>query len=171
MDKSIIDLLKQDAEEIAAIKDVYIPITGWENTNLSIRYRLPESGAELDRIARKVIQEVKKENRFERGLKTAMDTLITLSEGLYVQPVGVDKPVELDPNETGAAVNIIDGEEILAPIFGWKPGEADNARKALKKLFGNNDLAIINHAEKLNRWLVDTRADIKTELWQLGEAE
>jgi len=169
-DKSILDLLKVDYEEILAIKDVYIPITGWERTGLAIKYRLPESGAELDRIARKVFQEVPKKDQFKRGLFIAMDTMIRLQEdnGLFVKPPGVDDYVQLDPSEQGRALELADAEE-LSVIFGWKDNEVTTARQALKKLFGNNDIAIVTHAEKLQHWLVDTKADITTELWGLGE--
>lgn len=167
-DKSLLDLLKADYQEIVDIKDVYIPIIGWEKSGLAINYRLPESGAELDFIARKVFQEVPKSDPFRRGITVAMDTMITLSQGLFVKPAGVDDYVQLDPNERGAALELSDAEE-LSVIFGWKADSVTTTRQVLKKLFGNNDMAIINHAEKLQRWLANTKADITTELWGLGE--
>lgn len=167
--RSILDLLKEDYQELKDIKDVTIPIIGWEKTGLAIKYRLPESGAELDTLARKVFQEVNKKDRYGRNFKIAMDTMIHLNEGLYVKPRGIEDYIELDPSETGSPMVLADGEE-LSVIFGWD-GEVRTARDVVRKLFNNNDLAIINHAEKLNRWLVDTKVDLNVELWELGEAQ
>lgn len=167
-DKSILELLQAEYQEMVDIKDVYIPIIGWDKTGLAINYRLPESGAELDRIARKVFQTIPKSDQFGRGITVAMDTMIALSQGLFVKPAGVENYVQLDPNETGAALELADAEE-LSVIFGWKENEVTTARQVVKRLFANNDMAIIGHAEKLQRWLANTKADITTELWSLGE--
>lgn len=167
-DKSILELLKADYQEIAAIKDVHIPIIGWERTGLALRYRLPESGAELDRIARKVFQEVPKNDQYRRGYTIAMDTMIAMHEGLYVKPSGIPDYVELDPEERGMPLTLADAEE-LSVIFGWDANSITTARQVLRKLFSNNDMALINHAEKFQRWMVDTKTDINTELWSLGE--
>lgn len=165
-DRSIIDLLKQDYTEIANIKDVYIPIKGWERSGLALKYRLPHDGRELDALARKVQLEVTdKKDTYGRNFKIAMDTMIRLNEGLFVRhPSEPDVYVELDPEETGSALDLGNGDK-LSPIFGWN-GEVNSARDVVRMLFNNNDLAIIAHAEKLNRWLMDTKADLSTEIWQ-----
>jgi hypothetical protein len=166
-DKSIVDLLKQDYEDVATDHIVYLPITGWERTGLAIKYRHPHSGVELDAVARKVFQEIPRNEQYNRGFAVALDTIIKLNEGLYVKPPGAKNYVELDPEEAGRALDLGDGEK-LSPIFGWN-GEVKSARDVVRKLFGNNHLSIIAHSEKLQRWLVDTKADLNTEIWQMGE--
>jgi hypothetical protein len=164
--KNILDLLKADYSEIVSQKDVYIPIVGWEKSGLAIRYRLPESGKELDAIQRRVNQQYDKKERYDRGFFTAVDTMIRLCEGLYVKhPEDPSVWVELDPKETGRPLDLGDGEE-LSPILGWN-GAPASARDVVKRLFGNNEMAILAHSEKLQRWMMDTNADLSTELWQV----
>jgi hypothetical protein len=162
---SIVDLLKQDLQELTEHEDAYIPVAGYENAGLQIRYRLAESGKELDNIARRVAREYK--DTYSRNLYTAVDTMVQLCMGLYVQPKDLtDQVVELDPNETGMPV-LLDGH--LADIFGWPGGETITSREVVRRLFGKNDLAVMAHAERLNRWLMNTKADLNAEIWQLGE--
>lgn len=166
---SYVDLLRQEYQELIDSEDVMIPIAGFEKVGLRVRYRMPESGKELDGIARKVMREHK--DNFSRNLYTAMDTMITLCEGLYVLPVAEldlegqpQEPQPLDPSNSGEPARY---DEKLAEIMGF--GEVNSAREVVRKLFGKNDMAIINHAEKLSRWLANTKADLDVEFWQLGE--
>lgn len=166
-DKSILDVLKADYDDIAGDKSVYIPIVGWEKSGLAIKYRHPHSGKELDAVARTVYREISKDQRYSRGITLAIDTMIRLNEGLYVKPAGVDDYVELDPEERGRPYDLGDGEK-LSSIFGWN-GEVSTSRDVVRKLFGGNELAIGAHSEKLQRWLMNTKADLDTEIWQMGE--
>lgn len=166
-EKSILDLLKADYDEVASVKDVYIPVVGWERSGLAIRYRLPESGVELDAIARKVQQQFTRNERYKRGFYTAVDTMIKLCDGLYVKhPEDPTIWVELDPQERGMPLDLGDGEE-LSSIFGWN-GQVGGARDVVNKLFGGNEMAILSHCEKLQRWMIDTKADLNVELWQVN---
>jgi hypothetical protein len=102
-DASLVDLLKQDLQEITENKEVFIPIVGYEKTGLAVRYRLPENGKELDNIGRKVMREYK--DQFSRNLYIGMDTMIHLCIGLYVKPPGIsDEYVEFDPELEGSPV-------------------------------------------------------------------
>ena len=164
---SITDLLRQEAQNLAESKTVDIPIKGFEQTGLRARYHLPESGKELDNIARKVFREFK--DTYSRNLYITTDTMAYLCDGLYVMPVdmAVDEPVELDPELTGAPITF---DVTLAQVLGGV-SEPVTARKVIRKLFGNNEMAILAHGEKLNRWLQDTSVDLSTELWQMqGES-
>jgi hypothetical protein len=160
---SIADLLKQDYNEIAEIEEVYIKVKGYDKSGLQVKYRLPESGKELDDISRKVNREYK--DTYSRNLFTAIDTMIYLCEGLYVQPEGVEAPVMLDPQETGMPCRF---DERLAVLIGMN-GVESRARAVVRKLFNNNDLMVVGHAERLSRWLTDTKANLEIEFWQLGE--
>lgn len=166
---SYVDLLRQEYQELIDSEDVMIPIVGFEKVGLRVKYRMPESGKELDNIARKVAREFK--DQFSRNLYTAMDTMIVLCEGLYVLPVAEldlegqpTEPQPLDPDNAGDPARF---DQKLAEIMGF--GNTNSAREVVRKLFGNNDMAIVSHAERLSRWLSNTKADLNVEFWQLGE--
>lgn len=162
---SIVDLLKQDLAAVAQEEDVYIPVEGYEKTGLAIHYRYPESGKELDNIAQKIMRETK--DQYYRGLNSALDTMILLCEGVYVRPEGVEEYVQLDPSETGAALKLNDPG--FAALLGLEDGTP--VRQVIKKLFGDNDLKVLAHADKLSRWIRNTKANLDTEFWgNLGEA-
>ncbi len=165
-DSSIYDLLKQEAQELADAKEVFIRLNGYEKTGLQVCYRLPESGKELDSIARRVGKESKE--MFHRNLYTSIDTMAWLCNGLYVQPEGVEKPVMLDPQDVGSPVHF---DSRLAELLGMDNPEGMSARSVIRRLFASNDLAILDHAMLLNRWLQNTKADLSLEMWQMGEAQ
>lgn len=163
---SIVDLLQQDLQDIQERKDVFIPILGYEKTGLQARYRMPESGKELDNIARKVSRQYP--DQYSRSIYTAIDTMINLCMGLYVKPPDLEEvtdPVELDPKSTGQAACF---DQYLASILSFNGAGDMRARQIVKRLFGGNDAAIMNHAERLNRWLMNTKADLNAEMWQLS---
>lgn len=161
-DPSIVDLLKADLDDLASNKEAYIPILGYEKTGLAVKYHLPETGKQLDAIARKVNTETK--DQYYRNLNTSIDTMIFLCDGLYVKPAGVEDYVMLDPQELGEPVRF---DARMAEIVGIS---ADSpARAVLRKIFDGNEMAILNHTERLGRWLNNTKADLTTELWQMGE--
>jgi hypothetical protein len=160
---SIADLLQADMAELAATKEVFIPIKGYERSGIQACYHLPAKGKELNDIGRKVEREFK--DNYSRNLAIAIDTMIHLCSGIYCQPEGVPEPVMLDPDNTGAPVGF---DQDLAKLMGIE-GETQSARQVVRRLFNNNDLAIISHAEKLQRWLQNTKADVSLEIWQQGE--
>jgi hypothetical protein len=163
---SIADLIREEAQELADSKETFIPIVGYEKTGLRAKYVLPESGKELDAIARKVNKE--QTGQYDRNLYTAIDTMIHLCVGLYVQPEDVEEPVMLDPEETGEPARF---DAYLSSILQMPEGQS-TARQAVKRLFGGNEQAILVHTEKLSRWLNNTKADLSLEIWQVmtGEA-
>ena len=160
---SIVDLLQADMQELAETKEAYIPVKGYERVGLQVCYHLPDRGKELDQIARKVQREVK--DNYNRNITIAIDTMIHLCSGLYVQPAGVTERVMLDLDHTGEPVMF---DEKLAEMLGIE-SQVSTAREVVRKLFGNNEMMIISHAEKLNRWLQNTKADLSLEIWQQGE--
>lgn len=162
VDSSIIDLLKADLQDLIENAEAFIPVIGYEKAGLAIKYRLPETGHQLDAIARKVAKD--NQDPYYRNLWTSVDTMIFLCDGLYVKPDGVEDYVMLDPQETGQAVRF---DARMAAIVDIP--EDSPARVVLKKVFGNNEMAILSHSERLGRWLNNTKADLVTELWQMGE--
>jgi hypothetical protein len=160
---SVLDLLKQDHDEIAASSEVFIRVVGYDKSGLQVKYRLPESG-ELATIGKKIERQHK--DMFARNLYIAMDTMIALCEGIYVQPEGVEEPVGLDFEESGEPCGF---DERLAVHLGMDGETSITARDVVRRVFDNRDFAIISHAEKLNRWLVDAKADVDKEFWEVGE--
>lgn len=159
---SVVDLLKQDLKEISTQKNVYIRVPGFERSGLQVKYRLPENGQEIGDIGKKIERQHKEV--FARNLYTAMDTMIVLCDGLFVQPDGIDEPVMLDYEETGTPCRF---DDRLAAYLGMNGDPHDlTARSIVRKLFDDREFAIINHAEKLSRWLVDASADVNREFWQ-----
>jgi hypothetical protein len=162
---SLFDMLKQEVQELTESKEVFIPVAGYERTGLAIKYHLPDSGKELDIIGRKVMRDYK--DQFSRNLYIGIDSMIYLCSGLYVKPPEVDEYVELDPEMIGEPVQF---DRRMAEFLEMDP-ERSNARAVVKRIFGGNDMAVISHAEKLNRWLLNTQTDLTLELWQVGEAQ
>lgn len=92
--------------------------------------------------------------------------MIALNEGLYVMPPDVAEYVELDPEESGIPISFRDGPR-LCEVFGLPIDLPPIV--ALKRIFGNNEMALMTHAEKLSRWMADTKTDLNLEVWQMGE--
>jgi hypothetical protein len=163
-DFSLLDTFKAELQELVEAESVMIPVQGYEKTGLQIKYHMPASGKELDAIGRRVQKQYKE--RYDQNIYIALDTMIYLCDGLFVQPEGVEEPVMLDPQEIGEPVKF---DERLAGIMGMNGNEPIRERRVVRRLFGGNDLAVLTHAERLNRWLQNTKADLNAEIWQLGE--
>lgn len=161
---TLLEAVKQEYEQLAKATDTYIPVIGYSASGLNIRYRLPHNGKELDAIATKVFRQVK--SAYERNINVAIDTLITLCIGLYIEhPDKAGEYVEFNPDNQDGPITFIDTR--LAEVLGWE--NITNARQAVRRLFANNEMALLSHADKLGRWMTDTSADLTTEVWQLGE--
>lgn len=160
---SILDVIRAEQEELASSKSQYISVAGYEKAGMKILYRRPADGKELTSIGKKVTAQFK--DLYSRNLYVAVDTMIALCEGIYVQPEDVEEPVMLDPDELGYPVQF---DERLAEIIGMRETDPDyDARGVVRRLFGGNDIAIISHSEKLSRWLANSKADVESEMWEV----
>lgn len=160
---SLVDIFKAEVKELSEIDHAFVTVKGYEKTGLMIKYRLPESGKELDMIARTVERNYR--DAYERNLFTTIDTILTLCQGLYVQPAGKDKPVMLDPDERGFPIEF---DDRLAELMGMDMSNGiPPSRNILRRLFASQDAMILGHGERLNRWLQNKKADLESELWQL----
>lgn len=159
---NLVDLIKQDFEDLAKHKEAWIPVKGYEKSGLAICYGMPEGGSkQIDNITTKVEREVK--DNWTRGLLAGIDTMILLCRGIYVKPADVEEYVMLDPQETGVPVRF---DDRMAEIVGLP--SSTPARAIVKKVFDNNDFGIMDHCERLNRFLRNAKADLEQEVWQLG---
>ncbi|HEY1247505.1 MAG TPA: hypothetical protein VGE97_00825 [Nitrososphaera sp.] len=161
-DPSIVDMLKQELSEIEQIETAFIRIPGYDKISLQAQYRLPEKGSEIDNINRSIEREFKGESAYVRNLFLSISIMIALNEGLYVQPIGQPEPVELDPEMRGSPVTYVD----CHAAFGFDPSM--KTREVVRRIFGGSrhDMALLMHAEKLNRWMANTKADLTLEFWQ-----
>lgn len=161
---SIIDVIKQEAKELADAKEVYINIQGYERAGLSIRYELPESGKALSLIGERAMREAKGD-KYTTNLYITMDTIGFLAKGFYIRnPDKINEWVELDPENTNRPIGF---DSTLCEIIDLKT-ENPTVRQMIKKLFGGNDIMIFTHGEKLQRWLSDARADVNLEFWDVS---
>lgn len=169
---SIMDTIKRESAELAAAKDVYIPVQGYEHSGLALHYVLPESGKALSSVAEKVMREVKKD-QYTMGLYIALDTIAFLARGFYVRHPdyidGVSDPdtqwVEFDPKLSGAPIGF---DETLCECVGLPTEPLPPTRQMIRKLFGNNEMMIQGHVQRLQRWLQDARTDVSEEYWDLA---
>lgn len=163
-DFSIVDAFRQELQEAQDNQTVFIRVQGFEKIGLQIKYRMQESGKELADLERNVERQTKE--KWQRNLLTAMDTMIILCQGLYVQPEGVEEPVMLDPQETGEPCMF---DHRLAEIMNMGVNDNQTARSVVRKLFAGNDVALMSHAQRLSLWLQNTKADVNEGLWESGE--
>ena len=162
---SIVDLFKKEQQELASSKSVFIAVKGYEKTGLQVRYKMPDSGKELELISTRVNRQYKE--TYYRNLYSAMDIMIHLCDGLFVQPEDVPEPVALDLDDIGEPCKF---DTTLAGLLGMDVNAGNiTARAVVMKLFGDNEIAIVTHAFDLNRWLQNTKADLNLEIWQVGE--
>ena len=155
--ESLFDQLRARRDEIASTKTTTIPLPGFEDFGLEVQYRLMDRD-EVGDIGDRVVKETK--DRTERMMLLLIDTLIFALDGFMVKEKGKPDPKPLhDQNGT--------------PVLSWShlvqelgDNPADD-RAAVRWIFGNNDLAIGQHAILLNRWMGNTSFDVEAELGNL----
>lgn len=156
-EESLFDNLVQRREEIASERETMIPVPGFEDPQLLIKYGLV-AGDDLNKIGRKN-QKVK--DRYQQGLFNAVDVMIRACQGIYIVLDG-DEPVQLT-----ADGDPVDG---FTPAFAskMKLEGAESARGVVFALFNHNDIAIGQHSFKLQRWMGDTSLNIDEDLMLAG---
>ena len=157
MDGNLMEQFRERRKALSESRETYISIPGYSEIGLACKYRLLD-GKELNEIVKKVRKQYQDE--VDRGIFTAIDTMLAASLGLYIQQNG--DFVSLDPEGRGEPYGY---EPALATFIG--DPEADTGRKVVISLFGGNDAALAMHNFKLNRWFQDTTRDANEEL--LGE--
>lgn len=157
--ENLLDQLAQKRKTINETKETYIPVPGYdENPPLLLaRYRLLD-GAELSRIGDKIQRDVK--GRWDRQVYASIDTFIAACMGFFVDK-GDGKPVPLvhqgEPI-TGYTQALAEALQYAGEV----PDGPDHviARAVAFGLFVNNDVAISEHAFRLNRWFSNTSIDV-----------
>src|SRR5580765_2030555 len=158
-DRNLLDRIRAKRLELAERRSTYITVPGYEDIGLVVQYHLLD-GKELDRIAEKVKRQMR--DRVDRGLNAAADTLIAACDGFFLDK-GSSEYAPFDPGNRGAPLRY---EKELAEFLGVE--EVATARDVVFMIFADNDVALANHAMKLNRWFTNTSRDADEEF--LGEA-
>jgi hypothetical protein len=156
-DANLLESLRQKRQELADHREGFVPVPGYEDPELLIRYRVIDS-KEIQKIGNKVIKETK--DRMQRQLLAAVDTFIAAATGVYVRLAEDTEPVALTLN--GREIEGFSQELATAMNF-----PATTARDVVFGVFAENDIAIMNHAIRLNQWMTFNRSDIDREF--LGE--
>jgi hypothetical protein len=153
--QSVLDLLRQKREEISENTTADLPVPGYNNSPpvLYIRYHLID-GPTIERIGKKVMRQTK--DRWDRQILAAMDTMIEAVEGFYIdmEDGSERRPLTLHGDHITTF-----GPEIQEAL-GF---EAQNARDTVRKLFGDNDIALAGHNVLLSRWMGNTTAEINED--------
>lgn len=157
-------------EQLAAVRaetaddhETFITIPGYESSGITLmaKYRLL-SGQEVERIAKKAMGKNRKRN-FEVGLQAAMDTMAHACVGIYIQRDEDPEPVPLtlggDPILNYGDPKLKEGLKLT--------DFANTTRKVIIEVFCNNELAVMNHSIKLQRWFGNTNSELDDEF--LGE--
>lgn len=153
------DRLRTQQAELATGQHCDLAIAGYTDPLLVARYRfMPVE--ESSEIGKKVRAQTDDDSA--KLLLAGMDLLINACEGLYTREPGSKELEPLDLGDGDSESPTYDHR--VAKAFGF---ESDTARETLRQLFKLNDYAIVEHAQRLQRWMSDTST--KT-LDALGEA-
>jgi hypothetical protein len=153
---NLLEALSAKREELAEIREVDIPIRGYESTGLGMyaRYRLVD-GEEIADIGRKVMREFRKNQQYERNLYASIDLMISACTGIWVEADGSKFQLTLE----GVPIGGYDGRLAEALSF-----DAPTARQVVIGTFANNVMALQTHSLLLGRWMSDTSTDVMSEM-------
>lgn len=162
--RSLKDRLAQRREDILANRFKDIDLPGYDGMVYG-RYRLLD-GTKLNNIAENVIRTIKQEQKAERGLAAAIDTLAAALIEVRVRDDGRDMSLAEHLGEDEGAVVRFDVK--LADFMGFKDqlSETPRVRDIVKEVFLNNEVAIMAHNQQLSRWMMTNGVDVETELMQ-----
>lgn len=163
---SFIDRLRASRDELTQEHTLDIPIPGYPNDGLVVRYKaLPFTEAE--QVATRLQRE-----RGPQALRSSQETLIRSCVEIFTRQGG--ELVALHEAALAAGVPVEPGvpirfDEQLGLILGF---EATSARDAVYGAFGSNEhakYAIVNTNIRLSQWMIDVTAEVDEGL-DVGEA-
>lgn len=161
--ESLLESLAAAREETAEDRETFIAIPGYEKAGLELlaRYRLL-SGPEIEGIARKAMGKNRRRS-FAQGLAAACDTMAAACTGIYFQRPEDDEP---QPLTVGGQHIVNYGDPKLKQAL--KIGDdVTTARGVILSTFCDNELAVVEHSTKLQRWFGNTNSELDADF--LGE--
>lgn len=163
--QNLLEALAEAREETSEHRETFLSIPGYiekSGIDLLARYRLL-SGPEIEAIARKAMGKQGRRRNFQQGLAAALDTMAMACTGIFFQRPEDDEP---QPLTVGGEAIINYGDTKLRR--GLKISEdITTARGIILAVFSNNELAVVEHSTRLQRWFGNTNAEVDAEF--LGE--
>lgn len=151
-----LEALRQKREAIASNQFTDLPVPGYdgEPPYLYVRYGLL-TGPEIKRITDKVMRETK--DQWDRQMLSSIDAMVESCQGFYID---YDDGLGRRPLTLGGEHITSYGPEI-AEALGIE--DASSARKVVKEVFGNNDVALAAHNIQISRWMSNTSTKVDEE--------
>jgi hypothetical protein len=148
---SMMDQLRRKRHELEGRKTVDIDVPGYDGM-LVAEYRIIGT-KELEQIGTKIEREFKAQG--DRMLFAAIDGLLKACVQLYYSRDGDKVPISesFGPDEPPVTF-----DSRLAEFFNLN---TESARDTLYAVFAENEIAIMQHSEKLGRWLGDTSREVQ----------
>jgi len=160
---SLADQLAARRAEIIEGKEVFLPLSGYEEFGVQIKHRLLDR-KQVEGIAKRVLGEVR--DRGERNMRILSDIIVHSTDGFYIQNGG-EQPSEItdDRRNDQPVTNWIAFAYYLGCTI---PEDRIDHRTAIDWVFGGNEFAIGQYGMLLNRWMSNTGLKVEEEF--LGEA-
>jgi hypothetical protein len=157
---SVMESLRAKHRELRESKTLDLPIPGYDG-DLVARYRLLTM-KELENIGNRVQKQVK--NQGDRVLRASLDAIIVACEGMYYnrdgrlvplsESISKDEPmIKYDDRLIEFLALELREDDPLEPTLG-------PARKTVLAVFGENDIAILDHSRAIGQWSSDTSRDV-----------
>ena len=159
---SLADQLRARRTEIAESREVYLPITGYEEFGVFARHKLLER-EDIERIGKQVVGETR--DRAERNMRILFDTIIYSTVGFYLKTEDEEGYAQIQDDRHGDA-HVTTWPE-FAYYLGRDESETSNIRGSLYWVFGGNEFSIGQYGILLNRWMSNTGMKVDEDL--LGE--
>lgn len=156
--QSPMEALRAKRQEIADRTEVLIPLAGYEEMGLHIKYRLIGRD-EADKIAKNVRGQTKDRNEFM--YRVIVDTMIAACEGFFLKDDGVDDDHAVPLQNEAKTGAIKTFGEFAQELNGGEP--IPTVRLGVLFVFGDNEFAVGGHGLLLNRWLSNTGLEIDQE--------
>src|SRR6516164_2261707 len=156
---SLLDQLAAKRREVSENREVLIPVPGYDDPVLLIKYRLLD-GPEIDRLGRAMRQD--RGTRWDKQINTMLDLMSLATLGVYLDVAGDGEAQPLTIGGTPVKQFTTELAEALGYSNELPPTPTTNS--VILGLFGNNELAIAEHCARLNRWLSNTSADVNETL-------
>lgn len=151
-----LESLRQKREAIATNQFTDLPVPGYDGSPpyLYVRYGLLK-GPDIKRITDKVMRETK--DQWDRQMLSSIDAMVEACQGFFI---------DYDDGR-GRQPLTLHGEPILnyGPEIAEALGieDAASARKVVKEVFGNNDVALAAHNIQISRWMSNTAIKVDEE--------
>jgi hypothetical protein len=161
--ESILDALREARDETATHHETFINIDGYEKSGIELlaRYSLV-SGRELEQIG-KWFPQGKRLRTWEVGLAMAMDVMAHACTGIFIRRPEDSEPI---PLTVGGEEIVNYGDPKLKTALKLADG-LTTTRQIILGVFCDNELSIVGHSAKLQRWFGNTNANVDDDF--LGE--